>query len=287
MKSPTRILALVAATGALFAACYKVPYTGRKAANPVPDAVMVALSKTTYKDMLSGVKVKKKGDDADLLDRVGRKISKAAKKPEYDWQVSLIDEDTVNAWCLPGGKIGFYTGILPVLENEAGVAFVMGHEVGHAIARHGGERMGQQLALFGGLAGLYAVLNSETKLTKEQSAMVVAVVGVGAEVGVILPFSRMHESEADIIGTMYMANAGYPPTEAIEVWDRMGADSGGLELPAFLSTHPSDEKRQKVIREWLPKAKKRYQRNKIDRDTTQTLWGGGGKKKDEPLRGGR
>ena len=282
-----RAVALTAAAGALFAACYKVPYTNRKALNPVPDALMVSLSKGAYADMLSGVKVKKKGEDAELLDKIGKKIARVAKKPEYDWEVALIDEDTVNAWCMPGGKIGFYTGILPVLENEAGVAFVMGHEVGHAIARHGGERMGQQIALFGGLAGLYAVLNSETKMTREQSAMLTAVVGAGAQVGVILPFSRMHESEADVIGTMYMASAGYPPQEGIKVWDRMGA-GGGLEIPAFLSTHPSDNKRQDVIREWLPKAKKRYERNKITgRDTQKTLWEGGpgdgkkGKKKKD------
>ena len=285
-SSVTRSLAVLAAGGALFAACYKVPYTNRRAPNPVPDALMVSLSKGAYTDMLSGVKVKKKGEDAELLDKIGKKIAKAANKPDYDWEVALIEEDTVNAWCMPGGKIGFYTGILPVLENEAGVAFVMGHEVGHAVARHGGERMGQQLALFGGLAGLYAVLNSETKLNKEQSAMLVGVLGIGAELGVLLPFSRMHESEADVIGTMYMASAGYPPQEGIKVWDRMGA-GGGAQMPAFLSTHPTDKKRQDVIREWLPKAKKRYERNKLDRDTTKTLWEGGpgdgkkGKKKDD------
>lgn len=266
-----RSLAFVVGLGALVVACVKVPYTGRKAVNPIPDAVMVALSVQTYKDMLGDVKVIKQGSDAELLDGIGRRIAKVANQPDYDWEVSLIDEDTVNAWCLPGGKIGFYTGILPVLKNEAAVAFVMGHEVGHAVARHGGERMSQQLALFGGLAGLFVILEKETKLTTEQNAVVVGALGVGLELGVILPFSRMHESEADIIGTMYMANAGYPPAEAIEVWDRMGK-GGGMELPAFLSTHPSDEKRQEVIREWLPKAKKRYERNKIDRDTTAVLW---------------
>lgn len=285
MSQATRALAIAAAAGVALAACYKVPYTDRKAPNPVPDVLMVSLSKSTYQDMLSGVKVKKKGDDAELLDRVGRKISKVAKKPDYDWEVALIDEDTVNAWCLPGGKIGFYTGILPVLRNEAGVAFVMGHEVGHAIARHGGERMGQQLALFGGLAGLYAVVDQKTKLSREQNATLVAALGVGLELGVILPFSRLHESEADVIGTMYMASAGYPPGEAIDVWDRMGK-AGGPSLPAFLSTHPAEAKRQDVIREWLPKARKRYQRNKIERDTTVQLWGKGAGKEEPPTRRG-
>ncbi len=281
MRSPARLVAALAAVSALGAACYKVPYTNRKALNPVPDKLMVSLSEGTYADMLANATVKKKGADAELLDKIGTRIAKVAKQPDYDWEVALIDEDTINAWCLPGGKIGFYTGILPVLENEAGVAFVMGHEVGHAIARHGGERLSQQVALFGGLGGLALILNQKTKLTTAQQTAVVGALGIGAELAVILPFSRSHESEADVIGTMYMASAGYPPAEAIKVWDRMGKGSKGASTPAFISTHPSDEKRQKVITEWLPQARKRYQRNKIERDTLATLWGGKERQEDQ------
>lgn len=281
-----RTAAALVAAGALGVACYKVPYTGRKALNPVPDKVMAQLSVGTYKEMLDASKVQKKTDDAQLLDQIGARIAKVAKQPDYDWEVALIEEDTVNAWCLPGGKIGFYTGILPVLENEAGVAFVMGHEVGHAVARHGGERLGQQLTLFGGLAGLYLILDQKTKLDTAQKSAVVGALGAGAELGIILPFSRAHESEADVIGTMYMASAGYPPAEAIAVWDRMGAGSKGPQLPAFLSTHPSDDKRQQVIKEWLPQARKRYERNKIDRDTQKQLWGAGQRQQDPDSGGG-
>ncbi len=279
-----RFAAAALSAAALITACTKVPYTHRKVFNPIPDAVMVALSMQTYAEMLSDVKVRKKGPDAELLDKIGRRIARVAKKPDYDWEVSLIvDDDTVNAWALPGGKIAFYTGILPVVRNEAGAAFVMGHEVGHAVARHGAERLSQQLAVFGGLVGLNAILSEHTRLSAEQRSVLVGAIGLGAEFGVLLPFSRMHESEADIIGTMYMAKAGYPPSEAIEVWDRMDRLAGGPEIPAFLSTHPSDEKRKEVIREWLPKARKRYQRNKLERDTTATIWKKDGtRKKQDP-----
>ena len=271
MNTP-RNAAIALAVSALAIACFKVPYTNRKVLNPVPDGAMMSLGASTYKSMLADVKVQKKGDDADTLVSVGERISDAANQPKYDWEYSLIDEDEINAWCLPGGKIGFYTGILPVLENEAGMAFVMGHEVGHATARHGAERLSQQVALFGGLAGLALIIDQKTKLTPEQNLAVVGALGIGLEVGVLLPFSRMHESEADIIGTMYMAEAGYPPEEAIKVWDRMSEATGGSIVPAFLSTHPTDKKRQKVITDWLPQATKRYERNKLTKDTQKPIW---------------
>ncbi|MCO4743841.1 MAG: M48 family metallopeptidase [Proteobacteria bacterium] len=269
---PRRVLAIVAALG-LAVACAKVPITNRIQLNMIPEPIVNTIGKVSYNQMLSGVNVRRGGADADVLRKVGRRISRVANKKKYNWQYKLIVDDSINAWALPGGYIGFYTGILPVLRNEAGMAFVMGHEVGHATARHGAERLSQQLTLIGGLVGLELLLARETQWTPEQRAIVLGALGVGAEFGIMLPFSRMHESEADVIGLMYMAKAGYPPAESIKVWDRMNA-AAGTGLPSFLSTHPSHKKRKKNLREWMSKARKRYERNKLDRDTRRVLWSG-------------
>ncbi len=274
MRRLLRPLATLAAISALLVACAKVQHTGRKQFNILPDSLMRGLGKTSYKSMLGNANVKKKGEDNDVLQKVGRKISRVADQPKYDWQFSLINSKDVNAWCLPGGYIGFYSGILPVLESEAGMAFVMGHEVGHATAHHGAERLTQQLTMVGGLIGLELYLKDNSKLDGKQRAILLGALGVGGTVGVILPFSRMHESEADVIGMMYMAKAGYPPAESIKVWDRMAkASKGGMKLPAFLSTHPTTKKRQQNQKEWLPRARKRYQRNALQYDTLRPLWG--------------
>ena len=265
-------LSVVIAMSALAVACAKVPFTGRTQYNLIPNSIMSGLGKSSYASTLAEVKVEKKGDDVTTLRRVGDRISSAAKEPDFAWEFNLIEEDTVNAWCLPGGYIGFYTGILPILENEAGMAFVMGHEVGHATAHHGAERMSQQLSLVGGLVGLELFLANKTQLEPEKRAIILGAIGLGAEVGAILPFSRMHESEADVIGMMYMASAGYPPAESIQVWQRMEKLAGGSSLPTFLSTHPSHDKRIANQREWLPAANKRYERNKLAADTTAVMW---------------
>lgn len=267
-----RTVATLAALAALAFACHKVPVTGRKQYNIIPDKLMVGLGRTTFSSTLANARVQRKGDDAQTLQRVGQRIAKVTKRTDLDWTYALIKDDTVNAWCLPGGYIGFYTGILPTLKHEAGMAFVMGHEVGHAMARHGSERLTQHLSVLGGMIGLYAILEGKTKLKTEQKALIVGALGVATEVGVILPFSRMHESEADAIGVMYMAEAGYPPGEAKAVWDRMAENTGPRTMPVFLSTHPSHAQRKKTIEKWLPAAKKRYVRNKLPRDTTRALW---------------
>ncbi len=269
-------LARQAATCAIAAvivvACAKVPVTKRVQYNLLPDSLMRGVGKTTYTATIAEAKVKRKGEDAEVLTKVGRKISRVANQPKYDWRFSLLDDDQINAWCLPGGYIGFYTGILPVLKSEAGMAFVMGHEVGHATAQHGAERLTQQLSILGGVVGLEAYLRNSTRLDPKQRGILLGALGLGATVGVVLPFSRMHESEADVIGLMYMSRAGYPPAESIDVWTRMEQIAGSSPLPAFLSTHPSNKKRKAKLREWMPKAKKRYTRNKLSYDSLKPLW---------------
>lgn len=278
MRSVTRPLAMIGAFGALCVACVKVPYTERRQFNLIPDVVMRPVGKATYDMMLADLTVRKKGENNKVLQKVGRKISAAAKQPKYDWQFALINDDTVNAWCLPGGYIGFYDGILPALENEAGMAFVMGHEVGHATAHHGAERLSQQLAVVGGMVGLELWMKDHTKLKPAERQVLLGALGVGVSYGVMLPFSRMHEAEADVIGMMYMASAGYPPAESLKVWDRMDAESGGASMPGFLSTHPTTEKRQANQKDWLPTARKKYERNKLAYDTKTPLWGKAAKK---------
>ena len=274
-RSMTRALAWTLIASGALVACSKVPVTGRRQFNLLPDSLMNSLGESTYKTMLSDVTLSKGNDNAKTLQQVGNAIADAAGSDGdgYEWEYKLIQEnDTINAWALPGGKTAVYTGLLPVVENEAGLAFVMGHEVGHATASHGAERMSQQLAVLGGLAGLYVYLDRKTEMSDDNKALVVAALGLGAEVGVILPFSRSHEKEADIIGMMYMAKAGYTPTESTKVWDRMEAATGGSVMPDFLSTHPSNDNRKSNLNEWMGQAKKKYQRSKQVSNDTRTLW---------------
>jgi metalloendopeptidase OMA1, mitochondrial len=271
MIPPFRSL-LVGLTLVLLGGCKRTPVTGRAQLNVLPDGVMLPLGKRTYTDMLSGQRLDKGGTDHTKLKSVGGRIARVANQPKYKWRFSMIkDKKTMNAWCLPGGKIAFYSGILPVLKNEAGMAFVMGHEVAHATARHGAERLTSQLALLGGLTALGLWIDNKSDMTKKQRNAVVGALGVGAQYGVMLPFSRKHEKEADVIGMMYMARAGYPPAESIEVWNRM-KKKAGASPPAFLSTHPSHGKRKENLRDWLPQARKRYMRNKLSRDTRASIW---------------
>ncbi len=271
---PRRVAALLSAALALLGVgCSKTPVTERTQFNLIPDAVMLPLGRSAYGEMLAGARLHQKTAEQATLSSVGKRISRVAQKPDYQWQFKMIEDDaTVNAWCLPGGKIAFYTGILPVLQNEAGMAFVMGHEVAHATARHGSERMSQQLALLGGLGALYLYMDRKTELNEDQMGLILGALGVGAQVGYVLPFSRKHEKEADIIGMMYMARAGYPPEESVAVWERMKAQTGRSSVPAFLSTHPSHSDRQQNLKEWMDQAQKRYTRNKITADTRKSLW---------------
>ena len=176
----------------------------------------------------------------------------------FEWEFNLIEEDVVNAWAMPGGKVAFYTGILPVCEDETGVAVVMGHEVAHAVANHGGERMSQQLILQYGLSSLSSAMGQNPTLTK---TIFLQSVGYGSQVG-MLKFSRLHESEADKLGLIFMAIAGYDPSVAPAFWERMSAMSGGQQPPEWLSTHPSHDTRVNDLNEALPQALEYYKRSK-------------------------
>ena len=196
-----------------------------------------------------------------MITRVGQRIASAAERwlnangypgylKDYKWEYNLVQDETVNAWCMPGGKIVFYTGILPITQNETGVAVVMGHEVAHALADHGAQRMSAgTIQQIGAVAGNVAIQDPEKRNMFNQAY------GIGSQLGVMLPFSRSHETEADKIGLQIMAIAGYNPDEAAKLWQRMKAESGGQAPPEFLSTHPSNDTRISNLTAWAPAAK--------------------------------
>lgn len=254
------ILAIV-----LLAGCSKVPITGRKQLSLLPESQMMSMSLTSYNEVLANSKVVTTGNDVAMVKRVGDKLAKAValylqqnkmsdQIAGYKWEFNLINDPTVNAWCMPGGKVAFYTGIIPVCKDETGIAVVMGHEIAHAIARHGNERMSQQLAQqFGGQALSVALANKP----QQTQAIFATAYGAGSQLAVMLPFSRMHESEADQMGLYFMAMAGYDPKQAPLFWQRMNA-AGGSRPPEFMSTHPSPETRIADINKWMPKALEYY-----------------------------
>jgi predicted Zn-dependent protease len=247
----------------LFSECSTVPITGRKRVNFVSDAQVLPASFAQYKGFLEENKLSTNREMTNQIKNVGKNISAAvdrfmrannmtAEADAYKWEFNLIDDKTVNAWCMPGGKVVFYTGIMPICANEDGVAAVMGHEVAHAFAKHGQERMSQgQLQQIGGLA---VALGTSGKNAESQQIWNTAF-GVGSGLG-MLKFSRVHEQEADRLGLVFMIMAGYNGTEAAEVWVRMSQKSGGGSTPEILSTHPSNASRIQDLKNYLPTAKK-------------------------------
>jgi predicted Zn-dependent protease len=246
-------------------ACSTVPLIGRKQVSLLPESSMVAMSLTSYDQFIKENKLSTNKEQIDIVKRVGARMSVAVEKylkengfqdriADFKWEFNLVESKDVNAWCMPGGKVVFYTGIMPLTKNDAGVAVVMGHEIGHAVARHGNERMSQQMAVqFGGIA------LSEAAKTKpeETQAIFQSLYGLGSQYLVILPYSRIHEYEGDKLGLIFMAMAGYDPKEAIGFWERMAANSGAKQ-PEFLSTHPVEENRIAAIKKFLPEAMKFY-----------------------------
>lgn len=248
--------------------CSTVPITGRRQLSLVPSSQLVALGSQSYNEVLDESKVVKNTEEARRVERVGVKIKNAVQRymaqnnlsdqlEGFEWEFSLINEETVNAWCMPGGKVAFYTGIMPICRDDAGVAVVMGHEVAHAIANHGGERMSQGLVQQLGGVALTVALQEQPQLTQQ---LAMTAFGVGSTVGYILPHSRQQESEADEIGLIFMAMAGYDPSEAPEFWKRMDAQSEGGRPPEFLSTHPAPSTRIKELERLVPKAMKYYKK---------------------------
>jgi predicted Zn-dependent protease len=253
----------------LFQDCAEVPITPRSALHLVPESELLSMSLQQYDDVLKKNKLSTNTREVEMVRRVGNRIAKAAeaflaetgeqdKIKNYHWEFNLIQDDkTVNAWVMPGGKAAVYTGILPYTQNETGLAVVLGHEVGHALADHGNERMSQALlANMGGIA-LSVALSQRPQQTQQ---LFMAVYGVGANIGFILPYSRLQESEADRIGLTLMARAGYDPREAIPFWERMRKQEGKSSPPEFLSTHPAPETRIADIKKYLPEALPYYER---------------------------
>jgi len=247
-------------TLALFLSCATNPFTGKQTLALVPKDDLLASSFQQYDQFLSENKVIKGTPQAEMITRVGQRIAIAAERyldanghqgylKDYKWDYNLVDDKTVNAWCMPGGKIVFYTGILPIAQNETGIAIIMGHEVAHALADHGQQRMSAGMIQQIGAVGLNVVLEDNKNLDLYNQAY-----GIGTTVGGMLPFSRSHETEADQIGIYLAAIAGYDPYEAPKLWERMSAISGGQAPPEFLSTHPSNESRIQNLTQLAPKA---------------------------------
>jgi metalloendopeptidase OMA1, mitochondrial len=259
-------LVLAVASMLLAGACYSVPGTGRKQFRVVPLGTEMSLGAQAFDETLAEEKTIKSGPQAQMVARVGERIAAAAKRLypqpslDFDWQIVLIDEPkTINAWCLPGGKMAVYTGLLPVTQDEDSLAVVVGHEVAHAVARHGGERMSQEIAFGVGLTAASVSMGDMEPGQKDQ--IMQALTGAG-ELGVLLPFSRKHETEADELGLFLAADAGYDPRSAIGLWQRMAAASKGNAPPEFLSTHPSDKTRIKKLEALMPHAMEYYERAK-------------------------
>ena len=266
-RNPRRAWAAALATLLVLAAdCATVPVTGRSQLDLIPDGELNAMSLQQYGQFLKQHKLSRSEKDIELVRRVGGRIAGAgeryfAEKGDsqrvrgYKWEFNLVESKEANAWCMPGGKVVVYTGILPLTKDETGLAVVLGHEISHAVAKHGAERMSQGLlAELGGVALSVAVSD---RPAETQNAFMTAY-GAAAEYGALLPYSRVHETEADELGLVFMAVAGYDPNRAVSFWEDMKRAHGSQEPPVFLNTHPSSSERIQNIKNFLPKALKYY-----------------------------
>ncbi len=241
----------------LLLGCVTTPESGRRALVLTSEAEEAEMGRQAYAEVLSKERVANNPKWNSLLQRVGQRIAAAARKPGYGWEFKLIESKEKNAFCLPGGKVAVYTGIMTVFENEAQMAAVIGHEVAHATARHGGQRITVALGAQLGMTALGAVVGGEDSKEKQ---VLLAALGLGANVGAILPFSRSNETEADEIGLVYTARAGYDPREASRFWEKFAKESGGAP-PTFLSTHPSSSSRQENLRNRVGSVMGEYDRS--------------------------
>lgn len=252
----------------LVSSCSQVAITGRKQLNLVPDSVMNSMSFQSYREFLSENQVSSNAQQTEMVKGVGSRIQKAVEQycaenncanrlKGYEWEFNLVEDNSVNAWCMPGGKVVVYTGLLPVARNDEGLAVVMGHEIAHAFAKHGAERMTLGLIQEMGSMALSQALAKYPAKTKD---LFMRSYGIGTEVGLMLRYSRTHESEADHLGLIFMAMAGYDPHEALSFWERMAASKEGPAPPEILSTHPADATRIRNIKKLIPEAMKYYRR---------------------------
>lgn len=250
--------------------CSTVPITGRRQLSLIPASEIMTTSFQEYDQFLKENKLSTDQQATAMVKRIGNRVQGAVERylsannmsdqlQGYKWEFNLVESKDVNAWCMPGGKVVVYTGILPVTKTEEGLAVVMGHEIAHAVAEHGNERMSQGLlANLGGMA-LQEALSNKPQQTQQ---LWMTAFGLGAQFGVLLPFSRTQESEADHLGLIFMAMAGYNPNEAITFWERMAANKGGSSPPEFMSTHPADDTRIAEIKKELPEAMRYYKSGK-------------------------
>jgi predicted Zn-dependent protease len=259
-------LSLISAISLVLLSCQTVPITGRHQLALIPSGQVQSMSAGQYRDFLAQHQVIRGTADAEMVQRVGKRIQQAVERyfaehnlsgqlKGYHWEFNLVDSKDVNAWCMPGGKVVVYTGILPMTRDETGLAVVLGHEIAHAVANHGDERMSQGLLAEMGGAALAEALSAKPK---ETSDLFMTAYGLGAQVGVLLPFSRLHESEADHLGLIFMAMAGYDPRSAVAFWERMAAGKKGAAPPQLLSTHPADATRIRDIQSLIPEAMRYY-----------------------------
>lgn len=263
MKSTSTILILILLF--FLSSCATNVFTGKKTLKPIENDRLFPMAFSQYNQFLDDNKVITGTPESRMIATVGGKIKTAAQRwlnaighPEYlngyEWDYKLVQDDQVNAWCMPGGKIVFYTGILPICQDETGVAIVMGHEVAHALANHGGQRM--SAAQWQSIIGTGLAVGSQVAGASEGSQQLInQAYGIGSEVGGMLPFSRSHETEADEIGLYLAAIAGYNPDEGARLWERMKAKSGGQSPPEFMSTHPSNDSRIANLKQLAPQAK--------------------------------
>jgi len=257
---------LILSVAFFLVSCSTVPLTGRRQINIIPAGQMMSMSFQQYGDFLKTHELSKDRRQVAMVKRVGQRIQAATETymaeqnmsdrlAGYDWAFNLVVSPEPNAWCMPGGKVVIYTGILEYTKDETGLAVVMGHEIAHAVAKHGNERMSQGLITqMGGIALSEALKNKP----EQTQALWMGAFGLGAQLGVMLPYSRTHESEADHLGLIFMAMAGYNPEKAVSFWQRMNSSGGGAP-PEFLSTHPAHETRIRKIHELLPEAMPYYQ----------------------------
>lgn len=262
-----RKVLLLLFTGLIIYSCATVPVTGRRQLNLVSNSELLPLSYDQYEQVISESKISNNREWANMVKSVGNNIKNAVEQylrqegqssllNGYAWEFHLLAEDVVNAWCMPGGKVAFYEGIMPICENETGVAVVMGHEVAHAVANHARERFSQTMVAQTGLSTVGAAMGQDPTMTQQ---LLMQAAGLSTQLG-MLKFSRTHESEADHLGIIFMAMAGYDPRESIDFWQRMNAQADGQRPPEFLSTHPHPESRISELQENMPEALQYYKK---------------------------